>query len=106
MPVNEALIPHLIAAGALAAPLPRWMSLKWAEAIVSAPLLSAPLTLLVATAQVGINPRQLSPTTQGVAIGAAVVSAIVFPLLARPLARAVDRLHLESGAPSMRLSRR
>lgn len=71
----------------LAAPLLRPLGLSWTQAGAGALLLSAPLTLLVAIAQVGINLGQLSAASQGVTIGAAVTGAIIFPLLARPFVR-------------------
>ncbi|HEU0026816.1 MAG TPA: cation:proton antiporter [Ktedonobacterales bacterium] len=71
----------------LAAPQLHSLGLSWRQAGAGALLLSAPLTLLVAIAQVGINLGQLSPASQGVTIGAAVAGAILFPLLARPLVR-------------------
>jgi Kef-type K+ transport system membrane component KefB len=71
----------------LAAPQLRSLGLSWRQAGAGALLLSAPLTLLVAIAQVGINLGQLNATAQGVTIGAAVAGAILFPLLARPLVR-------------------
>ncbi len=74
----------------LATPLLRSLDLRWTQAAAGALLLSAPLTLLVAIAQVGINLGQLSAASQGVTIGAAVAGAIIFPLLARPLARRTE----------------
>lgn len=70
----------------LSAPLLRKLGLGWRQAGAGALLLSAPLTLLVAIAQVGINLDQLSSEAQGVTIGAAIAGALLFPLLARPLA--------------------
>jgi trk system potassium uptake protein TrkA len=71
----------------LCAPLLRTLDLSWSRATTGALLLSAPLTLLVAIAQVGINLGQLSTAAQGVTIGAAVAGAVIFPLLARPFVR-------------------
>lgn len=50
-------------------------------------LLSAPLTLIVAIARVGINLKQLTPTTYGAVLAVAILSAAIFPLLGRPLLR-------------------
>jgi Kef-type K+ transport system membrane component KefB len=47
-------------------------------------MLSAPLSLLVAIAQVGLRLGALSNATASATLGASIVSATLFPLLARP----------------------
>ena len=50
-------------------------------------MLSAPLTLMVAIAQVGINLKQLQPATHGAVLAVAIFSSVIYPLLGRPLLR-------------------
>lgn len=50
-------------------------------------LLSAPLTLIVAIARVGINLKQLAPSTYGAVLAVAILSSVIYPLLGRPLLR-------------------
>jgi hypothetical protein len=47
-------------------------------------MLSAPLSLMVAIAQVGVRLGALTNATASAALGASIVSATLFPLLARP----------------------
>ncbi|HEX9036085.1 MAG TPA: cation:proton antiporter [Ktedonobacterales bacterium] len=89
MALNQILLLLAVIAASrlLCAPLLRTLGLGWRESAAAALLLGAPLTLLVAIAQVGINLDQLSTESQSVTIGTAIAGALLFPLLARPLAR-------------------
>ena len=69
----------------LAIPVLRLAGLKWSATLPGTLLLAAPLTLQVAVVQVGIDLGQVGAQTRGVALGAAIVGAVLFPLLARPL---------------------
>ena len=79
--VRLAAIPLLIFAG---------MALR--RALPGALLLGTPLTLLVAISQVGISLGQLNPDAYSAVLGAAIVSAVVFPLLARVLLPHAERM--------------
>jgi Kef-type K+ transport system membrane component KefB len=67
----------------LAIPLLRMTGLAWNEAASAALLLAAPLTLQVAIVKVGIATGQVAADTYGAALGAAVVGALLYPLVAR-----------------------
>ncbi|HKS71454.1 MAG TPA: cation:proton antiporter [Ktedonobacterales bacterium] len=69
----------------LVMPLLGLAGVPWRNVLPGALLLSAPLTLIVAISQVGIQLGQLSPSTYGVTLAAAIASGVIFPLLARPL---------------------
>lgn len=68
-------------------PLLVFVGMSWRQAIPGALLLSAPLTLLVAIAQVGISLGAFTRQMQSVTLGVAVIGAVLFPLLARPYTR-------------------
>lgn len=71
----------------LATPLLLIAGVPWRSTTGAALLLSAPLTLIVAIAQVGINLNQLQPATYGAVLAAAIISSVLYPLLGRPLLR-------------------
>lgn len=75
-----AIVPLLVLAG-----------VDWPNALPAALLLSAPLTLLVAIAQVGIDLGQLDANAYGTMLCTAIASAVVFPGLARALLRQSTR---------------
>jgi Kef-type K+ transport system membrane component KefB len=70
----------------LAVPLLKLTGLRWGQALGSALLLAAPLTLQVAAAQVAVNLKVLAPDTILSVLGAAVIGAVVFPALFRLIA--------------------
>ncbi|MDE3229284.1 MAG: hypothetical protein KGO05_05345, partial [Chloroflexota bacterium] len=66
--------------------------------------LSAPLSLMVATAQVGSNLGVLTPATVSATLGASIVSATLYPLLARPfLMRQIRRANVRTSPLPLRL---
>lgn len=69
------------------APLLVLSGLHWRHAIPGALLLSAPLTLLVAIAQVGIDLGQLDSQAYSAMLCTAIVSAVIFPAVARVMLR-------------------
>ncbi|HEY7358834.1 MAG TPA: hypothetical protein VH590_20265, partial [Ktedonobacterales bacterium] len=71
----------------LAMPLLRLAGLSWSAAFIGAILLSAPLTMQVAVAQVGVNLGVFGSGTIFSVLGASVVGAVIFPALFRSLAR-------------------
>lgn len=73
----------------LSAPLLRLAGLRWSSVVPAALLLAAPLTLQVAIVQVGIDLGQMESGVHDVALGAAILGAVLFPLLARPFVPAV-----------------
>jgi Kef-type K+ transport system membrane component KefB len=75
----------LFLARLLAVPLLVCAGLRWEAALPAMLLLSAPLTLQVAIAQVGISLGQLDPTMHTAILAASILAALVFPVLARPL---------------------
>jgi Kef-type K+ transport system membrane component KefB len=81
------LLAGLIVLRLLAIPLLLLAGVPWRSAPGAVFLLSAPLTLLVAIARVGINLHQLEATTYGAALAVAILSAVLFPLVGRPLLR-------------------
>jgi len=70
-----------------AIPLLLFAGVPWRSTTGAVLLLSAPLTLIVAIAQVGINLKQLQPTTYGAVLAVAILSSVIFPLLCRPMLR-------------------
>jgi Kef-type K+ transport system membrane component KefB len=70
----------------LAMPLLKLNGLSWRAAIAGALLLSAPLTMQVAVAQVGVSLGVLASGTTLSVLGASVIGAVIFPALFRPLA--------------------
>jgi Kef-type K+ transport system membrane component KefB len=67
-----------------AIPLLRLAGVSLSQAVPAALMLSAPLSLMVAIAQVGVRLGALTNATASAALGASIVSATLFPLLARP----------------------
>ena len=86
-----AMLAALVLTRLAVAPLLVLAGLRWREALPGALLLSAPLTLLVAIAQVGIDLGQLDATAYSSLLGAAIASAVIFPGLARALMRRLPR---------------
>ena len=72
-----------VAVRLLGIPFLRFAGLARNEAVSGALLLSAPLTLQVAIIQVGIATGQISSHVQDAVLGAAIVGAVLFPLLGR-----------------------
>ncbi|HEY7348904.1 MAG TPA: cation:proton antiporter [Ktedonobacterales bacterium] len=72
---------------ALAMPLLKLTGLGWKAACAGALLLSAPLTMQVAVAQVGVSLGVFDAGSTLSVLGASVVGAVIFPALFRPLAR-------------------
>lgn len=97
--IGELLI-AIALARLLCAPLLVLAGMTWRQAGVGALLLSAPLTLLVAIAQVGVALGQFSPTMQNEMLGAAIAGAVVFPLCARPFMRLMARREQRRAGPS------
>lgn len=98
-----ALLAALVVMRVAIAPLLVFTGLRWRDALPGALLLSAPLTLLVAIAQVGIALGQLDATAYSAMLGTAIASAVIFPGIARALLRRTARashirLAVESGA--------
>lgn len=81
------LVGASLAVRLLAMPLLRLTGLGWKAAFAGAVLLSAPLTMQVAVAQVGVSLGVFGPGTIVSVLGASVVGAVIFPALFRPLAR-------------------
>ncbi len=71
----------------LAMPLLRLAGLSWSNALAGAVLLSAPLTMQVAVAQVGVSLHVLEQDTVLSVLGASVVGSVIFPTIFRLLAR-------------------
>ena len=63
----------------LAAPLLKLTGLRWGQALGGALLLSAPLTLQVAVAQVAVDLHVLSANTILSVLGASVIGSVIFP---------------------------
>lgn len=78
------LLGILLASRLVCAPLLVLAGVRWRHAVTGSLLLSAPLTLLVAIAQVGVSLGQFTAKMQSVTLGVAVLGAVLFPLLARP----------------------
>jgi Kef-type K+ transport system membrane component KefB len=79
-----ALTVGLISVRLAAVPLLRLAGVPAGQLITAALMLSAPLSLMVAIAQVGVRLGALNSATAAAALGASIVSATIFPLLARP----------------------
>ncbi len=77
------LVVGTIAIRVLAVPLLKLTGLRWGQAFGSALLLSAPLTLQVAVAQVAVNLNMLASNTILSVLGASVIGAVIFPALFR-----------------------
>lgn len=71
----------------LSIPLLLFAGVPWRSTTGAVLLLSAPLTLIVAIAQIGINLKQLEPTTYGAVLAVAILSSVIYPLLGKPLLR-------------------
>lgn len=84
------LLVALVAIRLLAIPLLRLAGFAWRETLPAALLLSSPLTLLVAIAQVGVALGQLNANTLGTTLAMAIAGGVIFPLLARPLMKGFD----------------
>lgn len=80
-----ALLLGLLITRLLAAPALRLAGIPWRQAVPAALLLGAPLTLIVAIAQVGINTGHLSATMHSAVLAVAILSAVLFPLAARTM---------------------
>lgn len=89
-----------VAVRLLAVPLLRFAGLRRAEVASGALFLSAPLTLQVTIAQVGIDTGQMSGHTHGAVLGAVIVGAVLFPLLGRSF---LPRLSTSSASGVRRL---
>jgi Kef-type K+ transport system membrane component KefB len=70
----------------LAMPLLKLTGLSWRASLAGVLLLSAPLTMQVAVAQVGVSLGVLGKDTTLSVLGASIVGAVLFPTLFRPLA--------------------
>lgn len=70
----------------LALPMLKLTGLSWGAAFAGVLLLSAPLTMQVAVAQVGVDLGVLGAGTTLSVLGASVVGAVIFPTLFRPFA--------------------
>lgn len=81
------LLSGLLVLRLLAIPLLLFAGVPARSATGAVLLLSAPLTLIVAIAQVGINLGQLAPATYGAVLAVAILSSVIYPLLGRPLLR-------------------
>lgn len=80
-----ALLLGLLIARLLAAPALRLAGIPWRQAVPAALMLGAPLTLIVAIAQIGINTGHLSATMHSAVLAVAILSAVLFPLAARTM---------------------
>lgn len=88
----------------VAIPLLRLAGIRWRMTLPAALMLSAPLSLMVATAQVGSNLGVLTPATVSATLGASIVSATLYPLLARPfLMRQIRRANVRTSPLPLRL---
>jgi Kef-type K+ transport system membrane component KefB len=81
------LLAGLLALRLLAIPLLLVAGVPFRSTTGAVLLLSAPLTLIVAIARVGINLKQLAPSTYGAVLAVAILSSVIYPLLGRPLLR-------------------
>jgi Kef-type K+ transport system membrane component KefB len=79
------LILVLFLARLLAVPLLVFAGLRWNAALPAMLMLSAPLTMQVAIAEVGISLGALDPAMHTAVLAASILGALVFPVLARPL---------------------
>ena len=89
-----ALLAALVLTRLAVSPLLVVAGLRWRDAVPGVLLLSAPLTLLVAIAQVGIDLGQLDTQAYSVLLGAAIASAVIFPGAARVLLRRMAHSHV------------
>lgn len=80
-----ALTLGLAAVRLAAVPLLRLAGVPLGQLVSAALMLSAPLSLMVAIAQVGVRLGALNSATAAAALGASIVSATLYPLLARPI---------------------
>jgi Kef-type K+ transport system membrane component KefB len=87
----------------LALPLLKLTGLSWGASLAGVLLLSAPLTMQVAVAQVGVDLGVLAAGTTLSVLGASVVGAVIFPTIFRPLAR---RLQEKPGKEANTLTKR
>jgi Kef-type K+ transport system membrane component KefB len=83
-----------------AIPLLRLAGVGLSQAVPAALMLSAPLSLMVAIAQVGVRLGALTNATASAALGASIVSATLFPLLARPFLLHEARIGRRDGGGS------
>ena len=79
------LLTGLVVLRLLASPLLLLAGVPWHSTTGAVLLLSAPLTLMVAIAQVGINLKQLQPATHSAVLAVAILSSVIYPLLGRTL---------------------
>ncbi len=94
-----------VAVRVLAIPLLRFAGLRRSEVASGALFLSAPLTLQVTIAQVAIDTGQMSSHVHDAVLGAAIVGAVVFPLLGRSFLPSLSTTS-ESGVRRLRPIRR
>jgi Kef-type K+ transport system membrane component KefB len=84
----------------LAMPLLKLTGLGWRAAFAGALLLSAPLTMQVAVAQVGVSLGVFAPGTTLSVLGASVIGAVIFPALFRAFARWLREKPAEPARPA------
>src|SRR5579885_1378618 len=101
------LLAELVAASfvvrLLALPLLKLTGLSWGASLAGVLLLSAPLTMQVAVAQVGVDLGVLAAGTTLSVLGASVVGAVIFPTIFRPLARRLqEKPGKETNTPTER----
>ncbi len=101
------LLAELVAASfvvrLLALPLLKLTGLSWGASLAGVLLLSAPLTMQVAVAQVGVDLGVLAAGTTLSVLGASVVGAVIFPTIFRPLARRLqEKPGKEANTPTER----
>ncbi|HEX8997959.1 MAG TPA: cation:proton antiporter [Ktedonobacterales bacterium] len=82
-----------------AMPLLRLAGIRWNMALPATMLLSAPLSLIVAIAQVGVRLGAIGEATASAALGASIVCATLYPLLARPFLLRHARSEARQAAP-------
>jgi CPA2 family monovalent cation:H+ antiporter-2 len=88
-------VPRLILA-----PYMRWRGYRWRLALAASTSLMAPLTLLIATAEIGRTSGLLGARTAGALIVTAATSAIIFPIVTKRLLPYHDNERLEQPAPT------
>lgn len=94
-----------ILARVLTLPLLRLAGFTWRQTLPAALLLAAPLTLQVAVVRIGIDVGQVDARSQGIALAATIIGAVVAPILARPALLSVRRQPRQSvSAASARIA--
>jgi Kef-type K+ transport system membrane component KefB len=84
-PVVGAMLMALSVPRLVVAPFLRHRGFSWRLSLAGSVSLMAPLTLLVTTAEIGRAGRLTSPTTYSALVLVAVISAMIFPVVARVL---------------------